>query len=185
MSDRLEQLLRETDVALAAPPLNPELAEVAQRKGRRRQRIRIVAASTAPLLLLAGITVYILRPHHRASPVANVTPADQVQRTKEQIAELNRQAEWHDRLARRIAAHERRHPDPNRLLAGLDPARLNRDLDEAAFALVYQADRLARQPELQPAAADFYRQVASDFPDSTWAPIARERLARLIDRKEG
>ena len=175
MTDPLGQLLRQTDQAIQAPSLIPGLTTRAQQKGRRRKQVRRSAAVALVIGLSLGISIVALqRPTPPAPTVA--TDSGEVQRVRLQLAELNREADLHERLARRIAARERRRPVR---------AQLELDVDEAAFALVYQADRLARQPNLQLAAADFYRQVASDFPDSTWAPIARERLARLTDRKEG
>jgi len=51
--------------------------------------------------------------------------------------------------------------------------------------MVWQADQFAKEPDLTQKAADVYRQVNASFPQTHWAQVARQRLAKIEARKEG
>jgi hypothetical protein len=101
------------------------------------------------------------------------------------VARLDVQARSHERLAELLWERERlQRKSPRGRSSRPDPRLLQRELDQAAYAMVYQADRLSSEPNLQLAAADFYQQVVSDFPESSWRPLpASASPVFTIERK--
>ena len=66
------------------------------------------------------------------------------------------------------------------LQAKVDPiVRIDRQIEQAAFVIVAQADRKVRRWNLTDSAADDYRRVVELFPKTHWAAIARQRLAAM------
>jgi outer membrane protein assembly factor BamD (BamD/ComL family) len=58
-----------------------------------------------------------------------------------------------------------------------------RQVDKAAFVLVYQADRLYRELNRTESAVEAYNQVIQFFPKNRWADVARQRLSEIRERK--
>jgi hypothetical protein len=61
-------------------------------------------------------------------------------------------------------------------------ANARREMDQAAYVLVSQADRMCRELDLCESAAVKYRRVVALFPESCWATVARQRLNELEQR---
>jgi hypothetical protein len=160
--DPLHDLIRQADASVA-PPRMLDLVSTAPVIARRRRNTRRVIIVVCGCLLLS----------------MSLLPRSRSDRAVREVAELDAQVESQQQLAEQLWRREREHAIANR------NQFLQRELDQAAYAMVYQADRISNHPNLRLAAADFYQQVLTDFPDSLWAPIARQRLAHLHDRKEG
>jgi hypothetical protein len=162
--DPLHDLIRQADASVAPPPPLHDVARKALGIVRRRRNTRrgIVTAAFACLF----VSLFLLS-QHRTAPHTG------------ELAQWDAEARSHERQADELWQRERQ-----RILQARHQF-LQRELDQAAYAMVYQADRISNDPTLQLAAADFYQQVLTDFPASPWATVARERLAHLHDRKEG
>ena len=186
MNDPIHDLLCEADASVAPPRRIEDLADAARRTAGARQRIRSVSGAVVVLLLGASLVFVSFKDRRGVVADSHAMTPQQIEQARRDLAELDQQAQYHERLAQRIAEREPgRRPAARERAGWIDASRVRRDLDEAAFSIVYQGDRLARQPDLATPAADLYRQVIADFPGSSWAPVARERLARLNERKEG
>jgi len=177
-NDPLHDLIRSADASVTPPRLVSDLASKAPALARRRRTLRIALAAVGCLLMSLSFF-----PRRHADPALT---AVKLQHSQQEVARLDVQARSHERLAELLWERERlQRKSPRGRSSRPDPRLLQRELDQAAYAMVYQADRLSSEPNLQLAAADFYQQVVSDFPESSWASVARQRLARLHDRKEG
>jgi len=79
-----------------------------------------------------------------------------------------------DRHQRRLTALETelsRIPDPRR--------EIDRQVDQTAFILVYQADKLYKELNQTESAVAAYKEVIQLFPTNHWADVARERLSQI------
>ncbi len=66
-----------------------------------------------------------------------------------------------------------------RELARLDISRqIARDVDEAVFIMIYDAD-LRLEKGQRKSAVDIYQDVIRLFPKNRWAKVAREKLAKI------
>jgi hypothetical protein len=68
----------------------------------------------------------------------------------------------------------------NRLLGWPgDVEEMQKQVDKAAFTLVYQADRLYRELNQTGSAVEAYNRVIRLFPENRWAKVAKQRLAEI------
>jgi len=57
--------------------------------------------------------------------------------------------------------------------------QVERQVDKAAFVLIYQADRLYKELNRTESAVAAYKEIIQLFPTNRWAEVARERLAEI------
>ena len=60
---------------------------------------------------------------------------------------------------------------------------IDRQVDKAAFILVYQADKLYKELNQTDSAVQAYKEVIQLFPTNQWANVARERLSQIEQRR--
>jgi hypothetical protein len=181
--DRLEELLREADRMAAPPPPSPNnLAARAWRRAaaQSRRRMALCSAAAAALLLAIGLSYPFWS---RRSPAnlgggnAGTTPLAEL------TMQLGEEADWRQAVVRKtsvIRDQQSRLAALNELAAQPDSVRTaQREVEQAAGALFQQGDLLYREFGLPQRAAESYREVLRVFPTSTWAGLARERLAEL------
>ncbi len=198
----LQELLRAVGRSGAPPPgVLPDLADRVYRLSARRRRARrALGGLLATIVLLAGATWMV---YHAVGPtrttnhsvagrtkpsdrVQDVSPGDEVQRLRAEIAELAAEARrrkrfvqemiYRERLREQTARWERDfdRPDP------LEVARI--EIEKTAFLLVDHADQRARVlPE--GSAAEEYRWIAEQFSNTNAARTARGRLNKLLIEK--
>ncbi len=186
--DHLEQLLRQADADAGLPPRMPVdlAARVRRRAGARQRRTTLLTSAAAAILLAIGFFGY---PRGRQpgsyvkqseSTTHQVAPRPATDYRIE-LARLDRQIESRLAIARRLDQLT----EARQCLAALrtqkvdlpDPvAEARAEMDQAAFTLVQQADRLYRELHLPAPAADSYRRAIRLFPDTPWADVARTRL---------
>ncbi len=176
-NDPLKQLLRHADTA---PPLAGESNLVSQVKRRAKRNDRIKSASAVAILLI-GIAIaanLVLQPRVKKAPLSlEPNPAA----LKAEIARLNAEANRHAEIADRLMQIEVI-PTPS------DAADVQRDLqrqrDEAALSLIYQAETLAPVPAQRPAAVALYKKAIDLFPQTHWASLAKQRIEALQSTQE-
>jgi hypothetical protein len=183
MSVDLEQLLREADAG-ARPPaerVSADLAGSIRSLARRRRSIRMTGGASAAIagMVVLSFVLYPSQPDQRiVTTVAPQSPAD-AESLARAMAAVSAEADARMRMVERVVAAGRR-TDANRGGRAADPLiAVRREQDRAAFLLIYEADRLARQSSESARAAEEYRRVVTLFPDTRWASVARERLAEL------
>jgi len=156
----------------------------------RRQRVRVgFSAAAAAIVLVVGMT--LLWPRGSALPQPVNEPAVvQVEQSQPDIAQIKAEIErLHREADTRLAVvlrtqeilEEMRRFDELKRQPPLPDAVANarREVDQAAYTLVSQADRMCRELDLCDSAAVKYRRVVELFPETRWAVVARQRLSEL------
>ena len=189
--DPLKKLLQQADAMAGGPPETPgDLAQRVRVLAARRQRVRVgFSAAAAAIVLVVGMT--LLWPQGSAPPQpVNEPPVVQVEQSQPDIARLKAEIERLHREAdtrlavvqrtqeileemRRFEELKRQPPWPDAV------ANVRREVDQAAYTLVSQADRMCRELDLCDSAAVKYRRVVELFPETRWAVVARQRLSEL------
>ena len=172
MSDSLEQILREADATAPNVSVRTSADDVFAHAGRRRAR-RIVTRSVAPLLIVALSALWMIPRDKPAIVVGPVAPE------KPTLVALNREADRREALVTKLLKIE----TETRLTIALRRRGAQRDplddarqqMEGAAFAMVYQANRIAETVGQDPARS-VYREVVAYFPQTTSAEVARQRL---------
>jgi hypothetical protein len=176
MDDRLEHLLKRAD---APPPVasRTDLAERVRRRAHRNDRIR---STTIAAVLLAGVAIgafTLIRP--RTNPPVALKPDRAA--LQAEFDRLNQEATRHATIADRLMQIELVAPqaDPTEFARNLQRQR-----DEAALSLIYQAETLAPVPAQRPAAVALYQKTIDLVPQTHWASLAKQRLEALQSTQE-
>lgn len=181
MSIDLEQLLREADAEARPPAECADLAGSIRSLARRRRFIRMTGGASVAIvaMVVLSLVLYPSPPDQRIfTTVAPQSPEDAEALARE-MADVSAEADARMRMLERVVAAGRR-TDSNRGARAADPLiAVRREQDRAAFLLIYEGDRLARQSRELARAAEEYRRVVALFPDTRWASVARERLAEM------
>jgi hypothetical protein len=175
--DPLEQLLRSAD---ASPPgrSDSDLVGQVRRRARRSDRIRSTVASALVLIGVAIGAVALLQPSTHQPPTALAPDPIAV---KAELARLDQEADRHSALADQMMQTEISTARPNLAELARD---LQRERDEAALSLIYEAETLAPLPAQRPAAVALYRRAIDLFPQTHWAALAKQRLEALQSTQE-
>jgi len=176
--ERIRQLLQEAEGAhqLHAPDAG-DVATSVRRRARyiRNRNISLRVAAAAVILIAAGVLVVQVQKDLEAERIASA---------EKQIAELSIRADAVIKLLDEVLENERRQKElaeiEARLIAVGDPMEdIEREVDKAAFVLVYNADIMYKQLEQTDSAVRTYKQVIEYFGDNRWAEVARERLKEI------
>ena len=190
--EELRNLLLAADAnAPATDRADDNLAQQVRRMSRRRRAARAVGGlAVACILIAVGIEMsgtgrkdLARRKEPAPRTVTNeAKPQDRgsdPERLRLELAQLNAVAEG--RLTF-VAALNRGETAGSS--SGREPDRdattwtgVQQELDDAAFVLVYQGDRLRKEYKLNSLAEGRYRRVIELFPGTSSATIARQRLA--------
>lgn len=198
--ERLGELLRRADAAAPAPTMeSANLADRVRWRARRRRQTRIGGVAVAAAIFLAAGMLVWRSVHPAASITENRSPAQaaasdapippnalDAAALRAEIARLKLEAEVRAAVAQRMMDLQTRAKKPGGAAdarATLDPSTaLRLEVDQAALALVYQADAKTRSPDLRSAAAESYRFVLTQFPQTPAAALAKQRLVELENK---
>ena len=176
MDDRLEHLLKRAD---APPPVAREsdLAGRVRRRAHRNDRIRSTVFTSAALVAVAIGAISLLMPRTDHGVVVKPDPVAM----QTEFNRLNQEALRHAEKADRLMQIELNAPpaDPTELARNLQRQR-----DEAALSLIYQAETLAPIPAQRPAAMALYQKTIDLFPQTHWASLAKQRIEALHSTQE-
>ena len=180
--DRIRQLLQEAEGAhQVQPPAAGEVAASVRKRARyirvRNKSLRFAAA--AVILIAAGVFNLKIQ---KDLEVMRITSAEK------QIAELSKRTDAVVKLLDEVLEREKRQQEfaeaEAKLAAVGDPMEdIEREVDKAAFVLVYNADIMYKQLEQTDSAVQTYKQVIKYFGDNRWAEVARERLKEIEKNK--
>jgi hypothetical protein len=179
MSADLEQLLTDADATATSPVERIGNMGERVRSIARRRRNACVFASAAASLVVALSVLFALRPQFAGPVVRDDAPPPSPDAVEEVIAALDAEADARMAIVERLVAAEhhralaRRSRAPDPLLA------VRREQDQAAYMLIYEADRIAQKRSERARATEKYRRVLALFPETHWASLARERLVEL------
>jgi hypothetical protein len=172
MSDLLEQVLREADAT--APRVQRKASAEGVFEQVARRRLRRVTTRAVALLVVVGATMIFMLP--RSAPVKVAGPIAPSEPT---IEALNAEADRREALVNRLLEIEmetRQAIALRRRGAQRDPLEdAQQQMEGAAFAMVYQANRIAETVGQDPARS-VYREVVAYFPQTESAQVARQRL---------
>jgi len=172
VTERLEQLLVEADVAVCRPPVAEDLAARVPRVVRGRRRKRAWAAAVLTTLVSVGLAIVgVMRVIPEKRPIATDIERD--------LKAIQLEADRHMEAAAKLEAA---HPVRNR--AKWRSSVLNSEVERAAMGLMLEADRIAADPALRATAVEFYRQVQAELPANSLTGLATQRLAHLRDGKD-
>lgn len=168
----LRQLLRDADAETVISLQNtgglPQA--VRHRLNRRRQRMRAGVLTAAAVLAMAAIGSGL---KYRA-----VQDARQIAAMQRRI--MLAQIEAAEMLLLQMAEEEQPRSSEAEESVAVDPVRqIETHMDETAFALMYQAQRMAENYDDKQTALQLYRQVTDHFGQTQWAKEAQEKAAKL------
>jgi hypothetical protein len=178
--DKLFQLLKQADTETEVLPLDTASLSLAvhERLRRRKQTLRYGMAAAAAMIIVA--CVFGQRQYQFYQKQQQIT------RLQQDIEDLNRRTEQTLALVRDILARQQQQDELRKLnqpLAGYKNS-IRREIDETAFILVYQADRMVEKYNNAETAIDFYNQVIERFGDTPSAQTARERLDKIKQKNQ-
>jgi len=184
MTDNVENLLRKADHA-AGSPVQPSVnISVIRSRANRRHFINLAAPLAAVAVIIAALG--ILAVTTKTTEIKN--EQDRMVALEAQIKQLQVRTDATLELIYKVLEEERTQHKLDELQAELasipDPIdEVNKEVDKAAFILVYQADCLYRELKQTESAVEAYNRVIELFPENQWAKVARQRLEEIQDRR--
>lgn len=183
MNDPIEQLLRETDQSVHPAHRTLDTSELATRvlqTERKRRTYRTGGAIVAVLLVVSPIIYSTIPPKPdiqvRVDPGVNA-------RLEMESDHLQARIAAQEATVRTLLAIEKKSEHRARLDAIARMPTADDCTERAASAIVFQADRMLREPGSAGPARKAYDEVISFFPQTISAITARQRLAEL--KQEG
>lgn len=170
----LKMLIKEADAETLPANNGESLAErvfdrASQQRRASRWRAGVVASGVA-VIVIAALVAW---PGHQRQIARTPDDPKAIEQEISQRMRIVAELEQTERLMRwRIRSAEARAVDP-----------VQQSLDSAAFAMVYQADRMDREMGLRAQAEQVYRQAAENFPQTHWGQVAMRRLSELGQMK--
>ena len=178
--DNVKNLLQKTDEMAGVPaPVSINISTIRRRANRRRiVSIAIPLASAAVILIAVGLWGLV------AGNVKTTNPQEKIALLEMQIKQLKAGTDATFNLIQEVLEDERRQRRLDELQAQLasiaNPLEeIQKQVDDTAFILVYQADRMYRELNLTDSAVQVYRRVIEFFPENQWAEVARKRLSEI------
>jgi tetratricopeptide (TPR) repeat protein len=182
--EQIRSLLQRADQTAGAPSFGPVSAAGIRTRAHRTRLIRIAAPVAAAAALLIATAVVTLRIRPQPSP----PQTQQIASLQEKIEQLQTQTDATLRLVQEVVERDRQERRVAALEAELasipDPMQeIDRHVDETAFVLLYQADKLYKELNRTESAVAAYKEVIQLFPKNRWADVARERLSEIEQRQ--
>jgi hypothetical protein len=176
----LKKLLKQADSSAELVPLDTgHLASAVRgRLRRRKQAFRYGMAATAAMI--AVVCVFSQRQYQ------SYKKEQQIVRLEQEVQELTVRTEATLALVQEMLARQEQQDKIlklNRQLARYENS-IQAEVDEAAFVLVYQADRMAEKYNNKETAIDYYNQVIEHFADTPSAETAKERLSQIKNKNQ-
>jgi len=182
--DKIENLLQRADRIAGRPArADVDVSVIRRRAGRRRLACSAGPVAAAALLVIAlalwSLGTRTSEPTWKQRSIASL---------ESQVKQLLASTDAALALIHEVLEDERRQNRLDELEAELASIRdpldeIQRQVDETAFYLVYQADRLYRDLNETKSAVETYKRVIKLFPRNQWAGVARERLSEIDNRK--
>ena len=183
--DRIKELFQIADRTAGRPLMFPIKASAIRRRARVRQavnatfRVAVVAAVFA--LAVWGLSDRSTKPTAEQEQIASL---------QAQVKLLQVKADAALKLVREVLNSEREQGRLDELKAELanipDPLEeIQKQVDQTAFTLVYDADRMYRELGQRRSAVQTYKRVIELFPQTQSAEVARQRLSEIENEKPG
>ena len=168
-----KNLIQSADKLAPSPTAPADLARVVRQKARRRTNALRIAVAACVIIAAGAIVTFYIASRPRA-----LSLQDRVAQLQVQVETLQRQIEQLKSL------QEEQIKERNLYAAAIDPIeKFNRQVDDAAFAYLYQGNRLYEEMNLTDAAVDMYEQVIKISPESKWARTAHQKISQISKQK--
>jgi vacuolar-type H+-ATPase subunit I/STV1 len=183
--EQIQRLLARAEEMAEEPRFRPVTLAGIRQRVRRRHLVRVGIPTAAAAMVLVGVTLWAICAWTTGSPEL---PQQRIASLEDQVKQLQAQTEATLKLVQEVLERDRQ----DRRLASLqaelaripDPRKeIEREVDEAAFVLVYQADKLYKELNQTDSAVQAYKDVIQLFPTNQWADVARERLSQIEQRR--
>lgn len=172
--ERLKELLRQADADVKLGSFDTRaLGDGVQRRLYRRKQIRYYSiAAAAVIMIVCMLSVQHDRSSRRREQVA-LLQAD--------LQRLKAECEQTQTILQEMLANQKQQDAAikQRYQIVSQGDVMDRQLDETAFILVYQADRLIEKYGNRDVAAEYYRRVIDCFGQTPSAQTARQRLINI------
>ena len=184
--DKIKDLLQEADRMAGLPrPVSANLSTIVKHRAHRRHAlVSLIAplAAAAVILIAAGIWNLAIKTSERAKDQEKIVSLEK------QLEQLQAKTDAAINLIQEVLIAEQKKQSLGELEAQLasipDPLeKIQRQVDETASILVYQADRLYSELNRTDSAIETYYRVIKLSPKSRWAHKARQRLLEIESRK--
>lgn len=182
--DSIKNLLQEVDQMAGRPAGVGVDPSTIRRRAKRRRLASVAGPVAAAAVLMIALSIWspaIRTPEHTAEQM-------QIASLTGQIRQLQASTDAALALIHEVLEDQRRQSRLEELEAELasisDPREeIRKQVDKAAFNLVYQADRLYRELNETGSAVETYNRVIRLFPKTQWASVARQKLSEIEKQK--
>jgi hypothetical protein len=190
--DRISSLLQTADAAVHSPQLKAGLsARVRQRDTSRRaasRRLNVGLASGVAVLLVSLVSYMSISTDRKGPGIEAVKgqfplPASEIASLRAESESLNLQANalerWIANRQRETRLGELADEHDRLVIAQCEPDPVDAACDRAAGTVVSQGDFMWEVLGSRAAAEAAYRNAIEHFPDTRWAALAEQNLARM------
>ena len=197
----IKKILDQADRAAGVLEISGNLAGRVRQLAQRRRTTRIVTtAAVAVLIVAVAVSFYIVnnKPGSVNTPPTAVVqqdnateespvPVAQLQRELVQLrAEIDMRMTLVEEMIARQEQREKMAQLRRRLAAIPDPIEeINRQIEQAALTITYQADRKYDKLNLKQSAIEDYHRVIKLYPHTHWAQHARKKLKQIESQQKG
>lgn len=178
--DKIKKLLQKADETAGEPAqVSIDISTMHRRANQRRiVSLTIPIAAAAVILITLGLWGILAR------NVKKANSQQQIASLETQIKQLKARTDATFNLVQEVLENDRRQRRLDELQTELtsipDPIEeIQKQVDNTAFILVYQADRMYRELNLKDSAIQSYKRVIELFPENQWANVARQRLSEI------
>jgi hypothetical protein len=183
--DKIKNLLQEADRMAGLPgPVSANLSAIVRRRAHRRHLLISITAplaAAAVILIAVGVLNFTFRTTEKTNDLEKIASLEK------QFEQLQAKTNAAVNLIQEMLVTEQKQYSLNELEAQLasipDPLEvIQKQVNETARILVFQADRLCRANRTD-SAVETYNRVIELFPKNRWARVARQRLSEIDSRK--
>ena len=185
--EKIKKILQEAD-RFGGGRVLPDASVVAdlvrsnvRRRGKRNMYLGFVGAAAAVLIVCFGVWNMAT---DRAVNGDHFVKEEDIKHLQAEVERLESEVDSMLAAVREVIAEEKSNATLVKLEAELasigDPIEdVQREVDRAAFIIVYQADRMYKEHGLINAAVESYKRAIEFFPENKWAEVARSRLLEI------
>ena len=171
----LEKVLKQVDASSELAPLDAGHLASAVRGRFRRQKQAVRYEILAAVAMIAVVFVFSQRQYQSYKKEQHLA------RLEQEVQELTCRTEQTWALVQEMLSRQEQQDEMRKLNRQIaryqDPIQV--EVDETAFILVYQGDRMAEKYDEKEKAIEYYNQVIEHFGDTPSARIARQHLMQI------
>jgi cell division protein FtsB len=185
IEDRIKDLLQEADRIAGVPEQVSIDKGIIRRRAHKRYLVRTIVPLTATAAaIIFAISVWSLL-FRTTKPIGG---NNEIAKLQAQVKYLQARTDATLKLVQEMLQKEQKQRELEALQAQLesisDPREeIRQQVERTALILVFQADKMYREPGQKNSAIQTYSRVIELFPQSRWAKVARQRLADIQNKE--